>query len=41
MSNSSDPDQAGHFVGPDLDTNCLQRSADNTSRQRVKIKLKS
>ena len=20
-----DPDQARHFVGPDLDTNCLQR----------------
>ena len=33
MSNSSDPDQAGLFVGPDLDPNCLQRlSADNTCR---------
>ena len=29
MSNSSDPDQARRFVGPNLDTNCLQRlSAD-------------
>ena len=36
MSNSLDPDQARHFVGPDLGPNCLQRlSADNTSRQRV------
>ena len=25
MSNSLDPDQAGHFVGPDLGPNCLQR----------------
>ena len=33
MSNSLDPDQARHFVGPDLGPNCLQRlSADNTSR---------
>ena len=30
-----DPGQAGHFVGPDLDPNCLQRlSADDISRQR-------
>ena len=29
MSNSLDPDQARHFVGPDLDLNCSQRlSAD-------------
>ena len=33
---SLDPDQARHFVGPDLGPNCLQRlSAGNTSRQRV------
>ena len=33
-----DPDQARHFVGPDLGQNCLQRlSADNTSRQRVNL----
>ena len=25
VSNSLDPDQALHFVGPDLDLNCLQR----------------
>ena len=25
MSNSLDPDQARHFVGPDLGPNCLQR----------------
>ena len=36
VSNSSDPDQARHFVGPDLDPNCLQRlSAEDASRQRV------
>ena len=30
MSNSLDPDQARHFVRPDLGPNCLQRlSADN------------
>ena len=29
-SSSLDPDQARHFVGPDLGPNCLQRlSADN------------
>ena len=34
---SLDPDQARHYVGPDLGPNCLQRSsADDTSRQRVK-----
>ena len=32
MSNSLNPDQARHFVGPDLDPNCLQRlSADDKS----------
>ena len=37
MSNNLDPDQDRHFVGPDLDPNCLQRlSADDTSRQRFK-----
>ena len=25
MANSLDPDQARHFVGPDLGPNCLQR----------------
>ena len=34
--NSLDPDQALHFVRPDLDPNCFQRiSADDTCRQRV------
>ena len=37
MSNSLDPDQARHFVWPDLGLNCLQRlSADDTSRQKSK-----
>ena len=38
VSNSLDPDQARHFVGPELGPNCLQRiSSDDTSLQRVKI----
>ena len=33
MSNRLDPDQARHFVGPDLGTNCLRiLLADDTSR---------
>ena len=33
VSNSLDPDQARHFVWPDLDSSCLQRlQADATSR---------
>ena len=38
VANSLDPDQARHYVGPDLGPNCLQwLSADGTSRQRVNI----
>ena len=38
VSNSFDPDQARHFVGPDLGPNCLQRlPADDTRRQRVNL----
>ena len=41
VSNSLDPVQARGFVGPDLGPNCLQRSsADDTSRQRVNLKMK-
>ena len=29
------PDQARHFVGPDLGLNCLQRSSEDNTRQRV------
>ena len=37
VSNSLDPDQARHFVGPDLGPNCLEKlSADDTSRYKVK-----
>ena len=33
VSNSLDPDQARHIVGPDLGPNCLQKfSADDTRR---------
>ena len=36
MSNSLDPDQAQHIVGPDLASNFLQRlSVDDACRQRV------
>ena len=37
VSNNLDPDQVRGVVGPDLDTNCLQRfSADDTSyKQKV------
>ena len=36
VSNSLDPDQARHFVEPDLGPNYLQRlSADDYGRQRV------
>ena len=31
VSNSLDPDQARHFVGPDLGPNCLQRSSADES----------
>ena len=42
MSNSLDPDQARHFVGPDLGPNCLQSlSADDTGKQRVKVDVVS
>ena len=35
VSNSLDPEEARHFVGPDLDQNCFPRlSADDTSRQQ-------
>ena len=29
VSNSLDPDQARHFVGPDLGLNCLQRLSED------------
>ena len=36
VSNSLDPDQARHLVGPDLGPSCYQMlSADYTTRQRV------
>ena len=35
VSNSLDPDQDQHFVGPDLGPNCLQRlSADDKSHRK-------
>ena len=36
MPNSLDPDQARHYGGPDLGTNCLQRlSADDKCYQQT------
>ena len=36
MSNSLDPGQGRHFVGPDVGLNCLQKlSAEDTSGQKV------
>ena len=41
MSNSLDPDQTGHFVGPDLGPNCLQRlSADDQKMTLIGKALK-
>ena len=41
MSNSLDPDQARHNVGPDQGLNCLQKlSADDTRRQSVKVSVR-
>ena len=40
VSNSLDPDQNRHFVGPDLDANCLQTlSADDTSKQSYQMSI--
>ena len=40
VSSSLDPDQARHFVWPDLGPNCLQRlSAEDASKKRVKVKV--
>ena len=35
LSNSLDPDQAPHFVGPDLDVNWLQRLSADEIELRV------
>ena len=41
VSNNWDPDQAPHFVGPDLGPNCLQRlSADNKSKRYMYVNTK-
>ena len=38
--NSLNPDQARHFVGPDLDPNCLKRLAadDNSGHWQERVK---
>ena len=41
VSNSLDPDQDRHSVGPDLDPNCLLRlSADDAGKESVTVNLK-
>ena len=36
VSDSLDPDQARHIVGPDLGTNCLQRLSADDCQQTTK-----
>ena len=38
MSNSLDPDQAGHFVGPDLGPKCLQRLSVDIAGKELNAK---
>ena len=38
VSNSLDPDQARHFVGPDLGPNCLQRSSADIAGKELNTK---
>ena len=38
MSNSLDPDQARHFVRPDLDPNCLQRLSVDIAGKELNTK---
>ena len=40
MSNGLYPDQDRHSVGPDLDSNCLQRLSADDSKGRVKRLVK-
>ena len=37
VSNSLDPDQAQHFVGPDLGPNCLQRLSAVSRQQKLAL----
>ena len=40
MANSLDPEQAGHFVRPDLGTNCLQKlSTEAKSLPKYKLQV--
>ena len=39
MSNRWDPDQAQHFVGLELDPNCLHRLSNDTSKQIKPLKI--
>ena len=41
VSNSLDPDQARHFVGPDLGPNCLQRSKMSAKVKKVSSQKRS
>ena len=39
VSNSLDPDQARHYVGPDLPPNCLQKLSVDDSRRLLNMEL--
>ena len=40
VSNGLDPDQDRHYVGPDLDPNCLQRlSADDKNAVEIRMQF--
>ena len=41
VSNSLDPDQARHLVGPDLGPNCLQKLSADDTQVGKKLKLKN
>ena len=40
VSNNLDTEKGGHFVGPDLDLDCLQRLSDISRRQQSAIEGK-
>ena len=40
VSNSLDPDQDRHFVGPDLGSTCLQRLSAKVTASKDRVKCK-
>ena len=39
MANRLDPDQARHFVGPDLGPNCLQRLSAQSRQSETSVMI--